>query len=132
MKRVIIFSILASIVLLVSSSTVKKSSKYVSIPDKNFRAYLLSNFDNNNDGNISSKEAKLVTKIKCENSSIKSLLGIERFVNLTTLDCQYNQLTSFDITNNRKLTELYCGSNLLTSLYISKNTKLPNYKIKSY
>ena len=46
------------------------------------------------------------------------------FPNITKLDCNYNNLTSLDISKNTKLTVLHCESNLLTSLDISNNTDL--------
>lgn len=53
-----------------------------------------------------------------------SLKGIEYCMSLTDLNCEYNQLTLLNISNNKKLTRLNCGSNDLTSLYISNNTDL--------
>ena len=43
---------------------------------------------------------------------------------LTSLYCEYNQLTSLDVSNNTALTYLHCGSNKLTSLDISNNKLL--------
>lgn len=53
-----------------------------------------------------------------------SLKGIEYCMSLTDLNCEYNQLTLLNISNNKKLTRLNCGSNDLTSLDISNNTDL--------
>ena len=56
--------------------------------------------------------------------SLTSLQGIEYFESLTSLWCQYNQLPSLGVSNNKELTKLYCQSNSLTELDVSRNTKL--------
>ena len=56
--------------------------------------------------------------------ALTSLQGIEYFESLTSLWCQYNQLPSLGVSNNKELTKLYCQSNSLTSLDVSRNTKL--------
>lgn len=55
---------------------------------------------------------------------LKSLRGIEYFVNLESLDCDYNQLTELDVTSNMALTELSCSFNQLTELDVSNNAAL--------
>lgn len=123
----------------------------VNIPDANFKAYLVTNFDTNNNGNISREEAGVVTAISCANMDIASLEGIEAFVNLVSINAENNNLTgTIDISYMSKLETLYLSGdannwnslssinfgdiaelkeltlngNLLTSLDISKLTKL--------
>ncbi|MGL5787199.1 MAG: leucine-rich repeat domain-containing protein, partial [Bacteroidales bacterium] len=55
---------------------------------------------------------------------IKSLKGIEYFVNLTSLDCYNNQLTSLEVSNLTNLTSLFCRSNQLSSLKLTNLTEL--------
>ena len=93
-------------------------------PDVNFREYVLDQFDIDADGLISENEAARVTKIRVAGSEIESLEGIQYFLNLDTLYCGYNKLTSLDVSKNTELTYLDCGSNQLTALDVSKNTKL--------
>lgn len=123
------FSVSASAV----SKTVAINEK--NFPDTNFRSYVSENFDTNKDGKLSKKERKAVTKIDVartydeetqtyKGKVIKSLKGIKYFTELTYLDCNYNQLTSLDISTNTKLTVLGCNGNQLTKLDVSKNTKL--------
>jgi len=50
---------------------------------------------------------------------IADLTGIEDFTNIVTLECQYNQLTSLDVSNNAFLTYINCQSNQLTSLILN-------------
>ncbi len=98
----------------------------IDIPDANFKAYLVENFDTDKDGEISLREAKAVTEIDCRGEKISSLEGIEHFTALTQLDCGNNyQLTTLDVSNNTALTELSCANNnQLTTLDVSNNTAL--------
>ena len=88
-----------------------KSDDIVEIPDANFKAYLLENFDTNKDGNISVAEAKAVKEINCYYKNIESLDGIERFLNLASLNCSNNQLSELDVRLNRNLNKLVCTNN---------------------
>ena len=102
---------------------------YVPIPDKNFRKYLLGIFDKNNDGHISFPEVDRWNNNYNEKSFalseyITSLDGIEYFTALTKLSCEYNRLTSLDLSKNTALTKLGCMHNQLTSLDVGKNTAL--------
>ena len=57
--------------------------------------------------------------------ALTSLQGIEYFESLTDLECEYNRLTSLDVSANTKLTwYFYCGGNQLTSLDVSNCTAL--------
>lgn len=114
-------------------------SDFAIIPDKNFRSYLIENFDTDGDGIISLSEADAVTNIDVCTDDIESVLGLEYFTNLlhlsvcgTTDDYDYDlyrwpscgKLTSIDVSKNIKLTSLSCLNNELTSLDISNNKDL--------
>ena len=58
------------------------------------------------------------------NQKIRSLKGIEYFTELTSLYCEMNELTSLDVSGNKKLEILACRGNDLTSLDVSENTAL--------
>lgn len=99
----------------------------VTIPDANFKNYLLGNssINTNGDSDIQCSEAQAYTGfIICEALNITDLSGIEFFTGITALNCNNNQLTSLDLSSNTALTQLYCGYNQLTSLNISGNTNL--------
>ena len=73
----------------------------VTIPDDNFRNVLLeSGFDQNGDGYIDYDDAALVISLNVSDDSIADMTGIEAFVNLDTLDCSGNQLTSLDVSKS--------------------------------
>lgn len=90
-------------------------------PDANFRAYLSEEFDTDGNGYI---DPSVVTDILVRDKGIESLKGIEYFENLKQLNCQYNELTSIDLSKNTVLEGLDCGNNQLTDLDVSNNTLL--------
>jgi Leucine-rich repeat (LRR) protein len=121
------------------------NAQVVDIPDANFESKLLEadvtntiakdlagNFfkiDANNDGEIQDSEALTVLylDVKGEGSgdtNIVSLIGIEAFSNIETLDCSWNDFTNLDVTQNVNLKTLICRSyddseGSLTSLDVS-------------
>jgi hypothetical protein len=97
----------------------------VQFEDANFKAYCVENFDKDGDGKVSLREARNVEEIDvyCRNN-IKSLKGIEFFINLKKLICGWNELTSLDVSQNTALVYLRCEQNKLTSLDVSHNTAL--------
>ncbi|CAM1355067.1 T9SS type A sorting domain-containing protein [Tenacibaculum halocynthiae] len=111
----------------------KKSTEIVNITDINFKSYLISNneININKDNEIQLSEAEsfkgyinLYAKNKPDNEKVSDLTGIEAFINLTRLSCNYNLIKTFDISKNTKLESFYCDYNLLTNIDISKNINL--------
>jgi Leucine-rich repeat (LRR) protein len=97
----------------------------IDIPDTNFiNALIEQGIDSNTDSLISIAEAEAITYLNVHNRNISSLTGIEAFINLDTLICSLNQLTSLDISNNTALIYLSCRYNKLPSLDVSNNTAL--------
>ncbi len=99
----------------------------VSIPDSNFKNYLVNNpaINTSGDSEIQCYEANLFTgTINVNNSSITNLTGIEAFTSLTELYCANNSLTSIDISQNIVLTDFSCNFNQITNLDVSQNTLL--------
>ena len=94
----------------------------VNIPDANFKAYLVGEplINTNGDTEIQVSEANTFNgTIWCENMNITDLTGIEYFINLTSLYCPNNQITTLDISQNISLTWLNCYDNQLTSLNLN-------------
>lgn len=99
----------------------------VTIPDANFKAYLVGNtaINTNGDTEIQCSEASAFTGAVIVNGlNISDLTGIEAFTNISVLNCRDNALTSLDISQNTALLELLCQSNALSSLDVSTNTLL--------
>ena len=92
-------------------------------PDEVFRG-IVSEFDTDGDGLLSSTEIKAVKEIDCKYQPISSLRGVEYFSSLEYLDCTRTGLISLDVRQNKKLKTLWCSENGLTSLNVTKNTSL--------
>ncbi|MDE7374233.1 MAG: hypothetical protein K2M86_02735, partial [Odoribacter sp.] len=73
---------------------------------------------------ITDKEVEQITSLDLHSSQLTSLQGIEYFTKLTELRCNFNSLTTLDVSKNTQLTELICQYNQLTTLDVSKNTRL--------
>ena len=71
-------------------------------------------------------DVKNRTNLVVISKRITNMDEIIYFTSLKELDCQENQLTSLDISQNTRLTNLSCYNNQLTSLDISQNTRLTN------
>lgn len=104
---------------LVSLGLVQLQAQTVSIPDANFKAYLVGNtsINTNMDSEIQVTEAEAFTGfILAANQSISDATGIEAFINVQHLDLQNNSLTSIDLSTNDKLTDILLTNNSLTSV----------------
>ena len=117
-----------------AGSTIELSAS--NFPDEAFRNYLLNEnlyltsikIDQDRDGKLSEAERNAVDTIKVTDGyngkKLTSLKGIEFFPNLRYLYCDENNLTSLNVSKNKKLEELYCDENNLNSLDVSQNTAL--------
>ena len=97
------------------------------VPDDNFENYLEAN--GMGDGvvfndSVPTASIEMVMLLNISGLNIYDLTGIEDFIGLIFLDCQNNQLTTLDMSNNIYLTDLIIASNQLTYLNISQNTAL--------
>ena len=75
------------------------SAQIVNIPDANFKAALVGNsaINTNMDTEIQVSEANAYTGvINVGGLNISDITGIEAFINLTFLECSYNQITNID------------------------------------
>jgi Leucine-rich repeat (LRR) protein len=118
MKILIVF---LPVLTLVSISTAQN----VDIPDVSFLNILIElGVDTNGDSLISYSECETVKNLDVSQRWVSDLTGIEAFINLDSLNCSSNQLTSLDVSKNIALSFLECSGNQLTSLDVSKNTAL--------
>lgn len=94
-------------------------------PDANFRAVISGkDYDRDGSGTLSAEEIGLTLNIYCEGKNIKSLKGVEYFVDLQGLWCKDNRIDSLDISNLSDLRGLWCSGNNLTSLDMTHNPEL--------
>lgn len=107
---------------------------FVHFEDMVFKEIILNNFDinTNKDNEISFEEATTYKgAIDVSFSSIESLTGIEKFVNIIALDCANNKLNTLDMSNNLSLEILNCGNNPFYKIDLSPNTKLTHIDIRT-
>lgn len=104
------------------------NAQNVTIPDANFKAYLVGNtaINTNSDTEIQVSEAAAFTgTIDCNNLSISDATGIEYFTVVTQIKLQNNQLSSIDLSQNTSLTHLWLSNNTaISTIDISNNTNL--------
>lgn len=93
------------------------------IPDPNFKAYLVANYDQNSDNEISRFEIEKLKSLIVSSLGIASLEGIEHFTNLEGLTCDNNSLTELDLSKNTQLTKLTCGYNKISKLILPPNAE---------
>lgn len=97
-------------------------------PDTTFRNYISSSFDANYDGYLSPEEIKQVQILGyCpygDEAKIKDLTGIGYFTELEELYIYGNDLSSVDLSKNKKLMTLLIDDNSLTKLDVSQNPRL--------
>jgi Leucine-rich repeat (LRR) protein len=117
-------------------------AQIVTIPNANFKAKLLQasptnqiastqtpnntngevttyvKIDTNNDGEIQVSEALAIKWLSLSSSSIANLTGIESFTNLQFLKCDFNQLTSLNVSGLTNLRYLDFNNNQLPSINV--------------
>ena len=111
----------------------KANAQYVNIPDSNFKSWVLNNVPHSTSlTDITPAEAAAYNgAIVVSIFDIFDLTGIEAFINIDSLDCSNNELSSLDVSKNVKLVYLNCAANNnvvngspLTKLDVSKNINL--------
>ncbi|MDD7913916.1 T9SS type A sorting domain-containing protein [Polaribacter ponticola] len=107
----------------------------VYIPDANMKVALVADafINTNGDDEIQVSEAEAITGEidKGENLGISVLTGIEAFINITGLNVKNNNLSSVDLSKNKKLIWLEIGGNNLTSLNVDSLTVLTRLVAKN-
>ena len=128
MKRIIL-----SLTLFIGLFT-HANAQNVNIPDANFKSYLVGNtlINTNADTEIQLSEAQAFSgAISCFDLMISDLTGIEAFTNLTSLNCNLNNLTTLDLTSNTALVSLSCNLNNLTTLNLPVTATLTTIQCSS-
>ena len=119
--------------LFTASLSYAQETPVVTIPDANFKSYLLANtaINTNSDTEIQVSEAiAYAGEIIVNSKNISSLQGIEAFTNITKLRCLNNHLTTLDLSQNTQLKEVNCNINQLTSLNLGNNTVLETLRCR--
>lgn len=107
---------------------------YVYFEDLSLKEILLNNFsiNNNKDNEITFIEAlNFNDYIDVFNKGINSLVGLEKFENITGLNCSKNQIQNIDLSKNLKLQFLNCGNNLLSEINLEQHIVLKRLDIRN-
>ncbi|PCI99850.1 MAG: hypothetical protein COB15_03435 [Flavobacteriales bacterium] len=105
--------------------TVNSNAQTTAIPDANFELRLISQgLDVVLDGQVLTANIDTVTYVDLGNNNISDLTGIEDFTALIHLDCEVNNITTLDMSQNLSLKIFEANSNQLTSIDISQNLQL--------
>ncbi|WP_179008665.1 T9SS type A sorting domain-containing protein [Winogradskyella forsetii] len=96
------------------------------VPDDNFEQYLINEgYDDVLDDYVLTANIDTVTQMVISNRNISDLTGIEDFTALSQLNCNTNQISTVDFSQNTNLTFLSCTFNQIDgTLDLSQNTLL--------
>ena len=95
------------------------------IPDDNFEQELINlGYDDFLDDSVITANISVVNQLFVDNLNIDNLTGIEAFISLKTLNCNYNNLTTLDLSNNIELTSIDCAHNQITFINVINNEEL--------
>lgn len=75
---------------------------------------------------VTSAELASITVLKCNESNVSDVKGIELLTNLVDLNLSDNNISSINLASNTKITNLLLSNNKLSSIDLSKNTALEN------
>ena len=96
-------------------------------PNENFRENVWWAWNTNRDNYFSPGELAAARWITCDNEEISSLKGIQFFTEIYKLECYYDNLTTIDLSNNKKLSYINCLGNKLEELEVSELPKLETF-----
>ena len=94
---------------------------------QSFWSYILSKYDSNKDGTMSSTEIAAVTSLSISGKTFKNYSGIEKLTALKTLNIGDNTaVTSLDVSKNTALTSIYAGGcTSLASIKVAAYSSMP-------
>lgn len=96
------------------------------IPDAALKAYLVNNYDDNGDSEISIVEADNITMVNCSGKGVTDLTGLEACTNLATLNCSNNSIKKIELPNLLQLRTLTCNDNPIEHINLDNCSAL-NY-----
>lgn len=117
------------------------------VPDNNFENYLETHDANGNivtignalsmgngianDNQVATSKIETVTTLNIASQNIADLTGIEDFTALESLNCDYNDLTTLDLSNNTSLRVLDAAENEFTSIDVTGYLSLEEVNLRS-
>lgn len=95
-------------------------AQYTYVPDDNFEQALIDQgLDDVLDDYVLTANISSLSTLSVADKNIDDLTGIEGFVSISHLHCQYNNLTSLDLSSNNNLIYIYAFHNNLNSINLS-------------
>ena len=94
------------------------------IPDTALKSYLVNNYDDDGDGEISIVESDNITMVNCSGKGVEDLTGLEACTNLVTLNCSNNNITKIELPNLTQLRTVTCNDNPIEKLDFDNCTSL--------
>lgn len=128
---------------------INANAQIINFPDANFKAKLVASnvtypniyalnslgnpikIDTNNNGEIETSEALMVYSLLVSSSNISSLVGVENFLNIKTLECNSNQLTNLNISSLTSLENLNCSGNMISTIDLNNLINLKDLRCSS-
>jgi len=109
--------------LLIFNVTIAQTT---AIPDPNFEQALINLGHDSGpiDGSVLTANINTVTGLDVQQKNISDITGIEDFTALIYFECNDNQITHLDVSQNTSLITLNCFNNQLTTLNVNQNTSL--------
>ena len=106
--------------------------EFVPIEDPEFKKWLLVRFDTDQDGELSSPEARSITTFEIKTDNIYSLKGIEYLTNLKSIDAcgtnngnvSHGKLTEVDLSNNLALEYVRLNYNQIHLIKVNERSPI--------
>ncbi len=106
------------------------AAQTTAIPDANFEAKLISlgiDSDGLVNGQILDSDAAAVTgTLRVSSSNISDLTGIQSFVNISSIICDSNQISTINVSN-LSIVQLWCGHNQITNIVLPTAGTITNF-----
>ena len=111
------------------ATTIYYNNGGVNIPDAALKAYLVNNYDDDGDGEISIAESDNITMVNCSGKGVSDLTGLEACTNLVTLNCANNNITTIELPHLAQLTTLTCYGNPIERINLDNCVALGSFCI---
>lgn len=118
MKKILLINLLLAMLFGVQSVKADVVFNSTNFPDPAFRKYLQEKYYFPEGETLTQNDLEEVRSLYLANKGISSLKGIEHFKYLRILNCEYNNLTSLDLSKNTALYTVVCYHNQLTELVL--------------
>ncbi len=126
MKKILLINLLLAMLFGVQSVKADVVFNSTNFPDPAFRQYLSETYHFSEGETLTQNELDEVKSLYLGNKGISSLKGVEHFKYLRILYCEYNNLTSLDLSKNAALHTVVCYDNQLTELVLPDLERNPS------